>query len=75
MAHPIRGTRFAAGRQPGGRLPPPSQLPNVYNKLQYDFAFDPSAANSSAQHSSLVLGYVYRSYTANSGSIGLRYFW
>jgi hypothetical protein len=83
-------------------LPPPSQLPNVYNKLQqlhlevrhrlshrlvltgtylfepfrvYDFAFDPSVVNGIVQPSSLVLGYVYRPYTANSGMVGLRYYW
>jgi MtrB/PioB family decaheme-associated outer membrane protein len=87
---------------PGGPLPPPSQLPNVYNKLQqlhldvrhrlsnrlalslsylyepfrvYDFAFDPTVVNGIVQPSSLVLGYVYRPYTANSGSIALRYYW
>ncbi|HUC75552.1 MAG TPA: MtrB/PioB family outer membrane beta-barrel protein, partial [Vicinamibacterales bacterium] len=86
---------------PGGPLPPPSQLPNVYNKLQqlhldvrhrltdrfalalsylyepfrvYDFAFDPTVVNSIVQPSSLVLGYVYRPYTANSFVISLRYF-
>jgi MtrB/PioB family decaheme-associated outer membrane protein len=87
---------------PGGPLPPPSQLPNVYNRLQqlhvdvrhrlsnrlvlalsylfepfqvYDFAFDQSVVNSIVQPSSLVLGYVYRPYTANSGTISLRYLW
>ena len=87
---------------PGGPLAPPSQLPNVYNKLQqlhidvrhrlsnrlaatvsylyepfrvYDFAFDPSVVNSIVQPSSLVLGYVYRPYTANSVVVGLRYLW
>jgi hypothetical protein len=87
---------------PGGPLPPPSQLPNVYNKLQqlhvdvrhrlsnrlvlalsylyepfrvYDFAFDQSVVNSIVQPSSLVLGYIYRPYTANSGTVSLRYFW
>jgi MtrB/PioB family decaheme-associated outer membrane protein len=87
---------------PGGPLPPPSQLPDVYNKLQqlhvdvrhrlsnrlalaisylyepfrvYDFAFDPTVINSIVQPSSLVLGYVYRPYTAHSGLIGLRYYW
>ncbi|HEY2150504.1 MAG TPA: MtrB/PioB family outer membrane beta-barrel protein [Vicinamibacterales bacterium] len=86
----------------GGPLPPPSQLPNVFNKLQqlhldvrhrlserlalslaylyepfrvYDFAFDPSVVNSIIQPSSLVLGYVYRPYTTNSGTIALRYLW
>ena len=86
----------------GGPLPPPSQLPNVYNKLQqlhvdvrhrltnrlvlavsylyepfriYDFAFDPSVVNGIVQPSSLVLGYVYRPYTANSGTVSLRYYW
>jgi MtrB/PioB family decaheme-associated outer membrane protein len=86
----------------GGPLPPPSQLPKVYNKLQqlhldaryrlsrqlavtgsylyepfrvYDFAFDPTVVNGIVQPSSLVLGYVYRPYTAHSGVIGLRYLW
>ncbi|HMF97831.1 MAG TPA: MtrB/PioB family outer membrane beta-barrel protein [Vicinamibacterales bacterium] len=84
----------------GGPLPAPSQLPNVYNKLQqlhidvrhrlttklaatfsylyepfrvYDFAFDPSVVNGIVQPSSLVLGYVYRPYTANSFQFGVRY--
>jgi hypothetical protein len=87
---------------PGGPLPPPNQLPDVYNKLQqlhidvrhrltkrlaatvsylyepfrvYDFAFDPTVVNSIVQPSSLVLGYVYRPYTAHSAVFGLRYFW
>ena len=87
---------------PGGRLPPPSQLPEVFNKLQqlhvdvrhrlsnrlaatvsylyepfrvFDFAFDPSVVNGIVQPSSLVLGYVYRPYTAHSAVFGLRYFW
>jgi MtrB/PioB family decaheme-associated outer membrane protein len=93
---------YVYGVVPGGPLPPPSQLPNVYNKLQqlhvdvrhrlsaklalavnylyepfrvYDFAFDPSVVNSIVQPSSLVLGYVYRPYTTNSGTISLRYLW
>ncbi len=41
----------------------------------YDFAFDPSVVNGIAQPSSLVLGYVYRPYTANSFVVGLRYYW
>ena len=87
---------------PGGPLPPPSQLPNVFNKLQqlhvdvrhrlsarlgitasylyepfrvYDFALDPTVVNGIAQPSSLVLGYVYRPYTANSFVLGLKYLW
>jgi MtrB/PioB family decaheme-associated outer membrane protein len=86
----------------GGPLPPPSQLPNVYNRLQqlhidvrhrltdrliatgsylyepfrvYDFAFDPTVVNGIAQPSSLVLGYVYRPYTANSFVLGVKYLW
>jgi MtrB/PioB family decaheme-associated outer membrane protein len=86
----------------GSPIPPPNQLPNVFNKLQqlhfdlrhrlsgrlaasfsylyeplsiYDFAFDPSVVNSIVQPSSLVLGYVYRPYTAHSVTFGLRYFW
>jgi MtrB/PioB family decaheme-associated outer membrane protein len=93
---------YVYGVVPGGPLPPPSQLPNVYNKLQqlhldvrhrlsakfvlafsylyepfsvYDFAFDPTVVNSIIQPSSLVLGYVYRPYTANSFNFALRYFW
>jgi hypothetical protein len=87
---------------PGGPLPPPSQLPNVYNKLQqlhldlrhrlsdhlaasvsylyepfrvYDFAFDPTVVDGIVQPSSLVLGYVYRPYTAHAATVGLRYTW
>ena len=87
---------------PNGPLPPPSQLPEVFNKLQelrldvrhqlttnwvatlsylyeqfdvYDFAFDQSVVDSIVQPSSLVLGYVYRPYTANSVVFGLRYLW
>ena len=87
---------------PGGPLTPPSQLPDVYNKLQqlrvdvrhrvsrrvaatfsylyepfrvYDFAFDQTVVNGIVQPSSLVLGYVYRPYTAHSGVVGIRYFW
>ena len=41
----------------------------------YDFAFDPSVVNGIAQPSSLVMGYVYRPYTANSFVFGLKYFW
>jgi MtrB/PioB family decaheme-associated outer membrane protein len=86
----------------GSPIPPPNQLPNVFNKLQqlhmdvryrlssrlaasfsylyeplsiYDFAFDPSVVNGIVQPSSLVLGYVYRPYTAHSATFGLRYFW
>ena len=41
----------------------------------YDFAFDPSVINSIVQPSSLVMGYVYRPYTAHSAVVGLRYIW
>jgi MtrB/PioB family decaheme-associated outer membrane protein len=41
----------------------------------YDFAFDPSVVNGIAQPSSLVMGYVYRPYTANSFVVGLRVNW
>jgi hypothetical protein len=48
----------------------------LYEPLSlYDFAFDPSVVNSIVQPSSLVLGYVYRPYTAHSANFGLRYFW
>jgi MtrB/PioB family decaheme-associated outer membrane protein len=87
---------------PGGPLPAPSQLPEVFNKLQqfhldvrhrltnrlvgsfsylyepfdvYDFAFDQTVVNSIVQPSSLVLGYVYRPYTAHSAMFAIRYFW
>jgi MtrB/PioB family decaheme-associated outer membrane protein len=87
---------------PGGPLAAPSQLPNVFNKLQqlhldvrhrlsnrlaaslsylyepfdvYDFAFDQSVVNSIVQPSSLVMGYIYRPYTAHSFVFGIRYFW
>jgi MtrB/PioB family decaheme-associated outer membrane protein len=41
----------------------------------FDFAFDQTVVNSIVQPSSLVLGYVYRPYTAHSATFGLRYFW
>jgi hypothetical protein len=41
----------------------------------FDFAFDQSVVNSIVQPSSLVLGYVYRPYTANSFRFGVRYYW
>jgi len=41
----------------------------------YDYAFDPSVVNGIVQPSSLVMGYVYRPYTANSFVFGLRYLW
>jgi MtrB/PioB family decaheme-associated outer membrane protein len=93
---------YVYGVVQGGPLPPPSQLPEVFNKLQelradvrhrlsnrlaatfsylyepfrvFDFAFDPSVINGIAQPSSLVLGYVYRPYTAHSAVVGLMYFW
>jgi MtrB/PioB family decaheme-associated outer membrane protein len=48
----------------------------LYEPLSiYDFAFDPSVVNGIVQPSSLVLGYVYRPYTANSAVFGIRYLW
>jgi len=41
----------------------------------FDFAFDPTVINSIVQPSSLVLGYVYRPYTAHSARFGLIYAW
>jgi MtrB/PioB family decaheme-associated outer membrane protein len=41
----------------------------------YDFAFDPSVVNGIVQPSSLVMGYVYRPYTAHTVVVGLKYFW
>jgi len=41
----------------------------------YDFAFDQTVVNSIVQPSSLVMGYIYRPYTANSFQFGVRYFW
>jgi hypothetical protein len=41
----------------------------------YDFAFDKSVVNSIVQPSSLVMGYIYRPYTANSFNFGIRYLW
>ena len=87
---------------PGGPVPAPQQLPEVFNRLQqlrldvrhrlsgrlrasfsylyepfdiFDFAFDPSVINSIIQPSSLVLGYVYRPYTAHSVRFGVIYAW
>lgn len=94
--------QYVYGVVPGGPLPPPSQLPEVFNKLQqlhvdvrhrlsnrlaatfsylyepfrvFDFAFDPTVVDGIVQPSSLVLGYVYRPYTAHAFNFGLRYFW
>ena len=48
----------------------------LYEPLSiYDFAFDPSVVNGIVQPSSLVMGYVYRPYTAHSAVFGIRYFW
>jgi MtrB/PioB family decaheme-associated outer membrane protein len=48
----------------------------VYEPLRiFDYAFDPSVVNSVAQPSSLVMGYVYRPYTANSFVAGLQVVW
>lgn len=40
----------------------------------YDFAFDQTVVNGIVQPSSLVLGYIYRPYTAHSVSFGVRYY-
>jgi MtrB/PioB family decaheme-associated outer membrane protein len=95
-------TNFVYGVVPGGPLPPPSQLPEVYNTLRqfrldvrhrlsarlvaslqylyepfdvYDFAFDPSVIDGIVQPSTLVMGYVYRPYTAHSAVGGIVYSW
>jgi MtrB/PioB family decaheme-associated outer membrane protein len=48
----------------------------LYEPLRiYDFAFDPSVVNGISQPSSLVMGYVYRPYTANSFIAGLQVRW
>ncbi len=48
----------------------------LYEPLDiYDFAFDPSVVNGIVQPSSLVMGYVYRPYTAHSAVFGLLYHW
>jgi MtrB/PioB family decaheme-associated outer membrane protein len=48
----------------------------LYEPLSiFDYAFDPSVVNGIVQPSSLVMGYVYRPYTANSFVFGLRYLW
>ena len=94
--------KYVYGLAPGSPLPPPSQLPETFNKLQdlrldvrrrlterlaatvayryepsriFDFALDPSVVNGIVQPSSLVLGYVYRPYTAHSAVIGLLVIW
>jgi MtrB/PioB family decaheme-associated outer membrane protein len=41
----------------------------------YDFAFDPTVVNGIVQPSSLVMGYVYRPYTAHNVVLGLKYLW
>ena len=46
----------------------------LYEPLKiYDYAFDPSVVNGIVQPSSLVMGYVYRPYTANSFIFGVHY--
>jgi hypothetical protein len=48
----------------------------LYEPLSiYDFAFDPSVVNGIVQPSSLVMGYVYRPYTANTAVFGVLYHW
>src|SRR4029450_10668860 len=48
----------------------------LYEPLKiFDYAFDPSVVNGIVQPSSLVMGYVYRPYTANSFNFGVRYYW
>ncbi len=48
----------------------------LYEPLKiYDYAFDPSVVNGIVQPSSLVMGYVYRPYTAHSAVFGIRYLW
>jgi len=48
----------------------------LYEPLRiFDYAFDPSVVNSIVQPSSLVMGYVYRPYTANSFVAGLQVIW
>ena len=41
----------------------------------FDYAFDPSVVNGIAQPSTLVMGYVYRPYTAHSTVFGIRFVW
>jgi MtrB/PioB family decaheme-associated outer membrane protein len=93
---------YVYGVVPGGPVPAPVQLPQVFNKVQnlrvdvrhritrrlaanvsylfepfrvYDFAFDQTVINSIVQPSSLILGYLYRPYTAHQAVVGLTYFW
>ncbi len=48
----------------------------LYEPLKiYDYAFDPSVVNGIVQPSSLVMGYVYRPYTAHTAVFGIRYLW
>lgn len=93
---------YVYGVVPGGPVPTPSPLPQVFNKLQelhvdvrhrltnhlaatfsylyepfdvFDFALDPSVINGIIQGNTMVLGYVYRPYTAHSAVFGLKYIW
>ena len=51
-------------------------LSYVYEPYRiFDFAFDPSVINSIVQPSSLVLGYMYRPYTAHTAVFGILYYW
>ena len=40
-----------------------------------DLSCDPSVVNGIVQPSSVVMGYVYRPYTANAFNFGVRYLW
>ena len=54
----------------------PRSFSYLYEPLSiYDFAFDPSVVNGIVQPSSLVMGYVYRPYTAHSVVFGILYHW
>ena len=53
-----------------------AKLSYLYEPFRvYDFAFDQSVINSIVQPSSLVMGYIYRPYTANSVVAAVMYFW
>ena len=53
-----------------------AKLAYLYEPFRvYDFAFDQSVVNSIVQPSSLVMGYIYRPYTAHSVVAAVMYFW
>ena len=70
----LQQLRFDVRHRLSGRLR--ASISYLYEPFDvFDFAFDPSVVDSIIQPSSLVLGYVYRPYSAHSARFGLVYGW